>query len=169
VVAASDAPIGRRAVSVGKSTLSDGLTVFDRVDRLQVLPEYAVGRVGGAEGSQPEVQARFEAIGWSNGADGNANTPDDVEIGPVVATWSVAPWDEKAVEDQDLRFAGAMDKDSGIFTPAAAGPNPARKYTTNNAGNLKVIASWNADDKHAVTGEGRLLVTVQRWNNPPIR
>jgi quinohemoprotein amine dehydrogenase len=166
-VASADAPIGKRAISVGKTTLADGLTIFDRVDRLEVSPAYAVGRVGG-EGSQPEVQARFEAIAWSNGADGNPGTADDVEIGPVDATWSIAPWDEKAAEDQDLRYAGAMDKDSGIFTPAAAGPNPQRKYTTNNAGNLKVIASWNGGEK-PVIGEGHLLVTVQRWNNPPIR
>ena len=70
--------------------------------------------------------------------------------------------------DEDVRFAGAMDKDTGVFTPAAAGPNPERKYQTNNAGKLKVIATVG-EGAAAVSGEGQLLVTVQRWNNPPIR
>jgi quinohemoprotein amine dehydrogenase len=67
-----------------------------------------------------------------------------------------------------VRFAGQMDKDSGVFTPAAAGPNPERKYQTNNAGNLKVVATVDQGEQE-IRGEGQLIVTVQRWNNPPIR
>ena len=61
-----------------------------------------------------------------------------------------------------------MDKDSGVFTPGAAGPNPERKYQTNNAGNLKVIATLEQGGQ-TLQGDGHLIVTVQRWNNPPIR
>ena len=36
-----------------------------------------------------------------------------------------------------------------------------------DAGNLKVIAA--VDDAGTVrTGEGQMIVTIQRWNNPPI-
>ncbi len=42
------------------------------------------------------------------------------------------------------------------------------RYQTNNAGNLKVVASVQ-DGERTLQGEGHLLVTVQRWNNPPIR
>ena len=66
------------------------------------------------------------------------------------------------------RFAGQMDKDDGVFTPAGAGTNPGAKYQTNNAGNLKVIASVDRDGQ-TIQGDGHLIVTVQRWNNPPIR
>jgi quinohemoprotein amine dehydrogenase len=167
VIAKPAASVGSLDVSVGKATLFGGLTVYDRVDRLEVSPAYAVGRVGGNGGSQPEVQARFEAIGWANGADGAAGTRDDLRIGPMNAQWSVAPFDAKAAADQDVRFAGVMDKDTGVFMPAAAGPNPERKYATNNAGNLKVIATLG-EGESAVSGEGQLLVTVQRWINPPL-
>jgi quinohemoprotein amine dehydrogenase len=167
VTAAAGAATGARAVGVGASRLDKALTVFDRIDRVEVTPAYAVGRVGGNGGTQPLVRATYEALALSNGADGAAGTADDYAIGIVPAAWSVAPWDEKAAQDRDAEFAGQMDKDSGVFTPAAAGPNPARKYHTNNAGNLKVIAVAD-DNGKPVQGEGRLLVTVQRWNNPPI-
>ncbi len=167
VSADADAAVGVRDLAVGKSALPAALTVFDNVDRVEVWPAYSVGRVGGNGGSQPEVQGRFEAIAWADGPDGQANTTDDLRIGPVKATWSVAPWNEKAAEDRDVEFAGSMDKDTGVFTPAAAGPNPARKQSTNNAGNLKVIATVG-EGEAALSGEAQLLVTVQRWINPPL-
>jgi quinohemoprotein amine dehydrogenase len=168
VSATADAAPGARRVRLGKAARDDALVVYERIDRIDVTPAYAVGRVGGAGGSQPEVQARFEALAWANGADAQPGTADDLRIGMVNAEWSIVPWDQKAAEDEDLKFAGQMDKDSGVFTPAAAGPNPARKYQTNNAGALKVLAAVKDGDT-VVNGEGRLLVTVQRWNNPPIR
>ncbi|MOA27666.1 hypothetical protein D3C78_1485530 [compost metagenome] len=60
-----------------------------------------------------------------------------------------------------------MDAATGVFLPGDAGPNPARKMMTNNAGNLKVIAAVDEGGK-ALKGEGHMIVTVQRWNNPPI-
>jgi len=48
-----------------------------------------------------------------------------------------------------------------------AGPNPARKYGTNNVGDLKVIATYR-DAERILTAEAHLIATVQRWNNPPI-
>jgi len=53
----------------------------------------------------------------------------------------------------------------GVFVPGGAGPNPERKMMTNNAGNLKVIAEL---EEGGQKGEGHLIVTVQRWNNPPL-
>jgi quinohemoprotein amine dehydrogenase len=155
-------------VRIGKATLENALTVYQKIDRIAVEPAFAVGRVGGNEGSEPVEQAIFDARAFANGADGAPGTADDVAIGVVRAQWSVAAWDEQAVKDRDVEFAGTMDKDSGVFTPAAAGPNPARKYGTNNAGNLKVIATVREGDAE-LSAEARLLVTVQRWNNPPIR
>jgi quinohemoprotein amine dehydrogenase len=168
-VAADDsAAVGPRDILVGKSALPGAVTLFGRIDRLDVEPAYAVGRVGGDGGPQPAVQAVFDAVAFSAGADGEAGTADDLRIGPVPAQWSVAPWNEQAAADQDVKFAGQMDKDGGVFTPAAAGPNPERKYQTNNAGNLKVSASIDQDGQ-TIQGDGHLMVTVQRWNNPPIR
>jgi len=168
VAAADDAAIGPRVIAVGKARLDDAVTVFEEIDRLAVEPAFAVARVGGDGGSQPVVEAMFDAVAWNDGADGEAGTEDDMRIGPVAAAWSVEPFNAQSESDQDVRFAGEMDKDSGVFTPAAAGPNPERKYQTNNAGNLKVVATVGQGEE-AIRGEGQLIVTVQRWNNPPIR
>lgn len=168
VAAAADAASGRTDVRVGETVLEGGLTRYGAIDRLVVEPAYAVARVGGDGGSQPVVQALFDAVAWSDGDDGQPGTADDLRIGSVAASWSVQPWDEIAARDEDVRFAGQMDKDTGVFTPGPAGPNPERKYQTNNAGNLKVLATVGKGDA-AVTGDGHLIVTVQRWNNPPIR
>ena len=168
VAAEGDVTAGKRAVAVGEARLEDALTVFSKIDRVEVEPAFAVARVGGDGGSQPVVDAMFDAVAWSNGADGEAGTGDDMRIGPVAAAWTVEPFNAQAESDQDVRFAGQMDKDSGVFTPAAAGPNPERKYQTNNAGNLKVVATVDQGEQE-IRGEGQLIVTVQRWNNPPIR
>jgi quinohemoprotein amine dehydrogenase len=114
------------------------------------------------------VEAIFDAVAWSNGADGEPATADDLRIGRVPAQWSVAPRNEQAIADEDLRFAGQMGSDDGVFAPSLAGPNPDRRFQTNNAGNLKVIAGIDQDGQ-TIQGEGHLMVTVQRWNNPPIR
>jgi quinohemoprotein amine dehydrogenase len=79
----------------------------------------------------------------------------------------VQNFDDVAAEFDDAAFAGKI-RANGLFLPAEAGPNPERPYDTNNAGNLKVIATVE-DGGQTVTAEGQLLVTVQRWNDPPIR
>ena len=82
------------------------------------------------------------------------------------ATWSVEPFNEAAKEMKDAQYAGTMEAD-GLFVPGGAGPNPERHYSTNNAGDLTVKATV-ADGESTVEGTGHLIVTVQRWNNPPI-
>ena len=155
---------GMVSVSGGGASAADALAVYSQIDSLKVEPSYAIARVGGGGGLTGEVPARFEAIGYWNGADGQPGTDDDVRIGALPATWSVAPFDEVAAELKDTEYAGTIDPTLGIFTPASAGPNPERPFSTNNAGNLKVQATSGA-----ASGEGQLIVTVQRWNDPPIR
>lgn len=46
--------------------------------------------------------------------------------------------------------------------------NPQRAYGTNNVGDLAIKATVK-DGNRSVEGRGRLIVTVQRWNDPPIR
>jgi len=167
VRATENAAEGLSSISVGQQTMTNAVTRYAQLDRLEVSPAFAVGRVGENGGSQPKVHALFDAIGWSAGPDGESGTDDDLRLGPVSAQWHVEPWDAQAERDGDVNFAGIMDRDTGIFTPGAAGPNPERKYSTNNAGNLKVVATRTEDDKQ-LSADGHLIVTVQRWNNPPI-
>jgi quinohemoprotein amine dehydrogenase len=60
-----------------------------------------------------------------------------------------------------------MNAETGMFTTAAAGPNPERRMSTNNAGNLKVVANVTEEGRQ-LSADGQLIVTVQRWNNPPL-
>jgi len=165
--AAADAAIGGRTVTVGGEEAKDALAVYRTVDAVKVEPPFGIARVGG-NGSTAAVKAAFEAVAYAAGPDGAAGTEDDVRIGVMPADWSVAPFDDVAATLEDVKYAGAMDAASGLFTPAEAGLNPERPYSTNNAGNLKVIGTVT-DGGQAVSGEGQLIVTVQRWNDPPIR
>ncbi len=164
--AAFTVPDGPRRVQVGTAAADGLLTVYGKVDTVRVEPGYAIARVGG--GSTPRVQAAFEAVSYTNGADGKPGTDDDLRIGAMPAVWTVAPFDDVAKALDDVKFAGMMDAETGVFTPAVAGPNEARPFSTNNAGNLKVTATVS-DGGRAVSGDGQLVVTVQRWNDPPIR
>lgn len=158
VKAAADAAVGTRAVALGALKGVD-LAVYKDIAEVKVVPAFSIARVGENGGSTPKVQGRFEAEAWGKDAAGQS-----YRIGYLPATWSVAPFDERAEEDQDVKFAGQMQKD-GVFVPGAAGPNPERRMMTNNAGNLKVIAQL---EEGGQKGEGHLIVTVQRWNNPPL-
>ncbi|BAK77010.1 quinohemoprotein amine dehydrogenase, alpha subunit [Pseudogulbenkiania sp. NH8B] len=161
VKASADAAVGVRSIGLGR--LKGGsLAVYQQVKEVKVLPAFSVSRIGGNGGSTPKVEGRFDAEAWSQDASGKP-----FRVGVMPAKWSVAPFDERAEEDQDVKYAGKMQADSGIFTPGDAGPNPARKMSTNNAGNLKVIATVD-DSGRALKGEGHMIVGVQRWNNPPI-
>jgi len=165
-VRASADVTGTVGVSVGAAQ-TNTLVVYDRIARVNVVPDFAVARIGGNGSSTPKVEARFEAEAWAAGADGKAGTDDDFRIGVVPAKWSVAPFDAGAEADRDVHFSGRMDAATGIFTPAAAGPNPERRMMTNNAGNLKVQAKVE-EGEQTLEAEGQMIVTVQRWNNPPI-
>ncbi|ANG65212.1 quinohemoprotein amine dehydrogenase subunit alpha [Marinobacterium aestuarii] len=165
VSAAQDAT-GLREVRVGDSE-PVSFSLYDSIARIRVLPEYSVSRIGGNGSSTPRVYGLFDAEAWAAGTDGIANTDDDYRIGIVPASWSVEPFDERAAEDEDTRFAGVIDAVTGRFTPGAAGPNPERRMSTNNAGNLKVVASVE-EDGQSLSGSAQMIVTVQRWNNPPI-
>ena len=145
--------------------LAAQVTFYDSVDSLKVEPAFTIARVGGGGAAVPApVPAWFKAVGYWNGPDGAPGTEDDIRIGTLKASWSVANRGEIAEAMDDVAFAGTMDADSGIFMPAIAGPNPARPFTTNNAGELTVTA-----EAAGVTGAGEMIVTVQRFVDPPIR
>ncbi|MCA1974066.1 MAG: quinohemoprotein amine dehydrogenase subunit alpha, partial [Caenispirillum sp.] len=93
-------------------------------------------------------------------------TADDVRLGALPAAWAVANRDAAAEAMEDAKFA-LTSHGGGLFQPALAGPNPQRRFGTNNVGDLAVTAAVK-DGGKTVSGEGRLVVTVQRWNDPPI-
>lgn len=155
---------GNRSVAFSAGDASASFAFYEGVDRIAVEPAFTIARVGGGSEVGPDaVPAHFRAIGYWNGPDGEPATADDVRVGEVPAEWSVTGADAMAEEMADATFAGAMGE-GGIFRPAVAGPNPERPFSTNNAGNLTVTAK--ALGKSA---DAHLIVTVQRFIDPPIR
>lgn len=164
---AQDVADGTRAVKVGSASEADALKLYRRIDYVKVVPEHPMARVGGGGGPIPKVPAQLEAIAWAAGPDGKPGTADDIRLGTVPAAWSVDNLNKVAAEMQDTKYAGHIEQ-NGLFVPNVAGPNPERKYKTNNAGELKVTATVK-DGERTVAASAPLIVTVQRFNDPPIR
>lgn len=143
------------------------LVAYDQPDRISIVPDIAMARIGGNGGPIPKAPAQFEAMGWLNGPDGKPETDDDIALGVFPASWATDNFDAAAAEMQDAAYAGRIDQ-NGLFMPGDAGPNPERPMMTNNAGNLKVIATVETGTA-PLTAEAHLYATVQRFVDAPIR
>ena len=154
---AADAAAGRHTISAGGA--SGTLAVYREINQIDVQPGYGIARLGG--GRVAPVTAQFEALASTRLPSGEL-----LPLGPVAAEWSTQPFDEEAKRTGDDRYAGRIEP-NGRYLPAGAGPNPAREFSGNNVGNLKVVARVG-EGQYAVEGNAHLVVTVQRWNTPPI-
>jgi quinohemoprotein amine dehydrogenase len=157
VKVATDATPGLRSAKTGGAVAK--LAVYAHIDQLDVVPSYAIARVGG--GRVAPVAAQFEAIASTRLPGGEL-----LSLGPVAADWTSIPFNAEAKRTEDEKFAGHFDK-RGRFLPSPAGPNPAREFSGDNVGDLAVLAHAE-DGDHTVEGRGHLVVTVQRWITPPI-
>jgi quinohemoprotein amine dehydrogenase len=133
--------------------------VYRQIDQIDVIPSYGIARLGG--GRVAPVTAQFEAMASTRLPSG-----EWLRLGPVAAEWTSIPFDAEAKRTEDEKFAGHFDG-RGCFSPSSAGPNPAREFSGDNVGNLTVLARPRDGDR-AVEGRAHLVVTVQRWNTPPI-
>jgi quinohemoprotein amine dehydrogenase len=139
---AANAISGRRDVVVGRATLPNAIAVYDKVDYIKVLPENSLGRLGGGSQHQKGYQ-QFEAMAYNRGADDKPNTADDIELGPVDVTWSIEEFYER-YDDDDKEFVGSLSG-TGLFTPALDGPNPQRKQSRDNYGNVWVVGTAKSE------------------------
>jgi len=151
-VAANAAP-GKRDVTLRGAALPDGIAIYDRVDYIKVLPESAVVQFGDDEHARSYQQ--FEAIGYQRGADGQPHTADDVELGPLDATWSL---EEFSWSPGGSKPSVGTLSPTGLFTPASSGPR--------NNYDLWVIAEatneTNKDGKPPA-GKSYLVVSVPAY------
>jgi quinohemoprotein amine dehydrogenase len=162
-VADAAAATGGHDVAVGTARLAGGLVVYDRLGSVRIEPGYDIARVGDNGGPVALVPAQFEAVAYLDGATGK---PGEVRIGVLPASWSIADYDADAKQAEDAKFGGHIDQ-NGLFTPSGAGPNPARRGA-NNAANLSVTAVVT-DGAVPLQGTAHLIVTLQRWNDAPVR
>ena len=168
-VAANAVP-GKRDVAFRRSVLESALAVYDRVDYIKVLPEASLARLG--SDVHPKGYEQFDAVAYQRGADDKLHTADDVELGPIDVTWSVEEY-LSVYGDDDKDFVGTLSP-TGMFTPALDGPNPKRKFSRNNYGDVWVVATAkNEKDKEGkpLTGRSYLVVTVPmyiHWDQPEV-
>jgi quinohemoprotein amine dehydrogenase len=75
--------------------------------------------------------------------------------------------------DDDKGFVGQLSP-TALFTPASDGPNPERKFSRNNYGDVWVVATSKTEkekDGRPMIGKGYLVVTVPtyiKWDQPEV-
>jgi quinohemoprotein amine dehydrogenase len=167
---AANAVSGKRDIAVRRAVMQGALAIYDRYDYIKVTPESALARLG--SDVHPKGYQQFEAIAYNRGADGKLHTADDVELGPIDVTWSVEEF-YTVYGDDDKDFVGTLSP-TGLFTPALDGPNPKRKFSRNNYGDIWVVATAkNEKDQlgKPLVGKSYLVVTVPayvRWDQPEV-
>jgi quinohemoprotein amine dehydrogenase len=150
---AASAALGARTVSFRSASLERALAVYDRVDYVKVTPESSLATFGSPEYS-PGVQ-QFEAIGYQRGADGEAQTADDVALGTVPATWSMEVFYETDPSKQAR--VGSLSP-TGFFTPAEVNPG-----TNFDVWVVATAANERGPDGKPLVGKGYLVVTVPTY------
>jgi quinohemoprotein amine dehydrogenase len=160
---------GFRSVAVKSRTTPNVYAVYDKIDYIKISDESALARLGG--NSHPKGYVQFEAVGYNRGLDGLPNTADDINLGPIQVKWSMEEFISH-FGDNDREFVGSIDA-NGLFTPAAEGPNPQRKFTTNNTGDVWVVAKYQDKDSEGnpLTAKSYLIVTVplyMKWDDPEV-
>ncbi len=161
---------GKRNISVRGHLANDAFSVYDRVEYIKITAETALAHTGGTVGKKGYVQ--YEAHAYSNGVDGLPNTTDDVDLGPVQAEWSIQEFIAYN-NDNDKEFVGYIDS-NGLFTPSGDGPNPQRKLSADNIGDVWVVAKYAGKESAAATpleAKSYLVVAVPdflRFDTPEI-
>jgi quinohemoprotein amine dehydrogenase len=160
---------GKRDLALRTALAPAAFAVYDHIDYLKVSPQTPLAHLGSEP--HPKGFCQFDAIAYTNGPDGKEGTPDDIELGPVKATWKLEEF-VATMDDDDVDFVGNLDPASGLFTPALDGPNPKRRFSRNNYGDVWVVATYKpAGAEKPVTGRSYLVVAIPqylRWDQPEV-
>ena len=160
----ADAELGERLLSFGSYKGSRTVVLYDKVDYLRITPLQGLARVGGV--AVPKQYERFEAVTVNRGRDGKPYTEDDYDITVTDVRWSLEEFPVRE-DDDDIEYVGGIDENTGLFTPAIDGPNPVRKWSANNVGNVYVVAETELEGR-SFKARAHLVVTVplfQRGNS----
>ncbi|HEX4809979.1 MAG TPA: quinohemoprotein amine dehydrogenase subunit alpha [Bryobacteraceae bacterium] len=160
---------GFRSASVKTGLAPNAFAVYDKIDYIKVSTDSALARLGGT--THPKGYVQFEAVGYNRGLDGVANTADDINLGPIPVKWSMEEFISR-FNDDDKEFVGSLSAE-GLFTPAGEGPNPQRRFMTNNTGDVWVVAKYKdaASGPTPLEAKGYLVVTVpvyMKWDEPEV-
>lgn len=142
ITAAAGTALGSRLIAYGNNPGGAKLLLYDTVDYVRVRPLQGLARTGGAK--HPRQIERFEAYAVHRGKDGKPYTKDDVDLFQVRGKWALAEFAVRD-DDDDLKYVGSIDAQTGVFTPNVDGPNPARKWQANNIGDVFVTFEATLD------------------------
>jgi quinohemoprotein amine dehydrogenase len=149
-------------VSLHGATAVKAFAVYTKVDYIKVAPDADLARLGGVISAKQYAQ--FEAVAFSNGPDGIPGTADDVSLGPVSANWSLEEF-MTTPDDDDVKYVGVINPETGLFTPSIEGPNPKRQkasnnFPTENWGDVWVDAAYKTASGQSLKARSYLVVTV---------
>ena len=113
-----------------------------------------MARVGGI--NFPKQYQQFEAIAYSNGADGKPDTKDDIELGP--STWSGAWKSTPRLSTMMIRSTSERWTTMDCLRPTWTGRIRKRRNHADNYGDVWVVASYTLPDgiKMPASGRGRI-------------
>lgn len=152
---------GMRTISVDSVTAPDVFAVYKKVDFIKVTPTESLAHLGSK--THPKGYMQFEADGYSDGPDGKPYTADDIDLGPMPATWKLEDF-VATYGDDDVKYVGAINARTGFFTPASDGPSPTRTSMRNNYGVVWAVATVKPKGSDTeLTGKSYLVVTVPQY------
>jgi quinohemoprotein amine dehydrogenase len=126
-----------------------------QIDHIAITPATGRARLSGGT-HYPAEGVQFEAIAYAK--TGSGKTATTVALGPVPATFRLAE-ERTRPDDDDLRWLGAI-KPNGTYLPMGDyGPNPARNYSGENSGLVKVIAQYKRGAR-TFKADAQLAVTM---------
>ena len=146
-----DALPGKRDAHITQTFLSGSLAVYDRVDYVAVSPDSALAAF--ADRTHPLGYQQFAATAYQRGPDEKLHTADDLELGPIKATWSIEVF--YAAEGASTAIVGEISP-TGLFTPAAK--NPDQNF------DVWAVATAVSPDGKPLIGKSYLVVTVPTYS-----
>ena len=129
------------------------LVLADKIDRIATTPQLGRARISGGK-NFPAEGVQFEAVAYAKGA----TAADDVMLGPVPAIFKLSEEVTRPTDD-DLFWAGNIQKQGKYIPTGDYGPNPSREYHAENSGLVKVEAEYARGERRYST-KSRLVFTL---------
>jgi len=145
---------GKRDITLRGAVLRSALAVYDRVDYVKVTPESSMAAFG--DQTYARGYQQFEAIGYQRVPDGKPHTADDLELGPMDASWSMQVF--YAVDASGNDKIGNVSP-AGLLTPAPRSPG----------GNFDIWVIATAVNERnqngrPLAGKGYVVVTIPAYS-----
>ncbi|HEY6342862.1 MAG TPA: quinohemoprotein amine dehydrogenase subunit alpha [Bryobacteraceae bacterium] len=150
---ANTAAPGKRDVTLQGSVLKGAIAIYDRVDYIKVTPESSMAAFGNQKYARGFQQ--FEAVAYQRGPDGRPHTADDLELGPVKASWSMEVF--YAVDSSHNDEIGKIGP-GGLLAPAAENPGANHDIWV-----IATALNETGSDGKPLAAKGYVVVTIPEY------